>query len=80
VWREAEADASGTVTAGPASALDCQDTLLRATSEAQTLFGIGLKNIVVVAMPDAVLVADKDRAQDVKQAVAALKAKSAPQA
>jgi len=80
VWREAEADASGTVTAGPASALDCQDTLLQATSEAQQVVGIGLKNIVVVAMPDAVLVADKDRAQEVKEAVAALKAKLVPQA
>jgi len=34
----------------------------------------------VVAMPDAVLVAHKDRAQDVKKAVAALKAKGASQA
>jgi mannose-1-phosphate guanylyltransferase/mannose-6-phosphate isomerase len=80
VWRDAEADASGTVTAGPASALDCRDTLLQATSEAQQLVGIGLKDIIAVAMPDAVLVAHKDRAQEVKQAVAALKAKSAPQA
>ena len=80
VWREAEADTSGTVTAGPATALDCQDTLLQATSEAQQLVGIGLKDIIAVAMPDAVLVAHKDRAQEVKQAVAALKAKAAPQA
>lgn len=80
VWREAEADASGTVTAGHASALDCHNTLLQATSEAQQLVGIGLKDIIAVAMPDAVLVAHKDRAQEVKQAVAALKAKAAPQA
>lgn len=80
VWREAEADATGTVTTGPASALDCNDTLLQATSEAQQLVGIGLKDIMAVAMPDAVLVAHKDRAQDVKQAIVALKAKSVPQA
>ena len=80
VWREAEADVNGTVTAGPATALDCHDTLLQATSEAQQLVGIGLTDIIAVAMPDAVLVAHKDRAQEVKQAVAALKAKSAPQA
>jgi len=42
--------------------------------------GIGLTDVIVVAMPDAVLVAHKDRAQDVKQAVAALKAKGAVQA
>jgi mannose-1-phosphate guanylyltransferase/mannose-6-phosphate isomerase len=80
VWREAEADTTGTVTAGPATALDCHDTLLQATNEAQQLVGIGLKDMIAVAMPDAVLVAHKDRAQEVKQAVAALKAKAAPQA
>ena len=80
VWREAEADTTGTVTGGPASALDCHNTLLQATSEAQQLVGIGLTDIIAVAMPDAVLVAHKDRAQEVKRAVAALKAKSAPQA
>jgi len=80
VWRAAEADTTGTVTAGPASALDCHNTLLQATSEAQQLVGIGLTDIVAVAMPDAVLVAHKDRVQEVKQAVAALKAKSVPQA
>ena len=80
VLREAESDPSGTATAGPATALDCHDTLLQATSEAQQLVGIGLKDIIAVAMPDAVLVAHKDRAQEVKQAVTALKDKSVPQA
>ena len=80
VWREADADAAGTVVAGPATALDCQNTLLQATSEAQHLVGIGLKDIIAVAMPDAVLVAHKDSVQEVKQAVATLKAKAVPQA
>lgn len=80
VWREAEADATGTAISGPATALDCADTLLQATDEAQELVGIGLTNIIAVAMPDAVLVAHKDRAQEVKEAVAALKLKSIPQA
>ena len=80
VWREAEADTTGTVTAGPATALNCQDTLLQATNEAQQLVGIGLKDIIAVAMPDAVLIAHKDRAQEVKQVVAELKSKAVPQA
>lgn len=80
VWREGEMGPTGTVTAGPATALDCHNTLLQATSEAQQLVGIGLKDIIAVAMPDAVLVAHKDRAQEVKLAVAALKAKAVPQA
>ncbi|ANB34416.1 mannose-1-phosphate guanylyltransferase/mannose-6-phosphate isomerase [Rhodovulum sulfidophilum] len=80
VWREAEADTSGTVTAGPATAFDCHDTFLQATSEAQQLVGIGLTDIIAVAMPDAVLIAHKDRAQEVKQAVAELKSKAVSQA
>ncbi len=36
---------------------------------------MGLKDIIAVVMPDAVLVAHKDRAQDVKTAVAKLKEK-----
>ena len=44
------------------------------------LVGIGLKNIIAVAMNDAVLVADMSRAQDVKKAVDALKARKAAQA
>ncbi|MBF9050478.1 mannose-1-phosphate guanylyltransferase/mannose-6-phosphate isomerase [Roseobacter sp. HKCCD9010] len=80
VWREGDADDKTVVTTGPATALDCDATLLHATSEAQQLVGIGLTNIVAVAMPDAVLVAHKDRAQDVKKTVAALKAKGVSQA
>ncbi|MCL6285247.1 mannose-1-phosphate guanylyltransferase/mannose-6-phosphate isomerase [Ruegeria sp. 2012CJ41-6] len=80
VWRDSGPDTAGVVTAGPSTALDCENTLLRAESEAQELVGIGLSDVIAVAMPDAVLVAHKDRAQDVKQAVAALKAKGVPQA
>lgn len=80
MWREAEADASGTVTTGPATALECQDTLLHAASADQQLIGLGLSDIVAVAMPDAVLVAHKDRAQEVKQVVATLKSQGVTQA
>ena len=59
---------------------DCRDTLLRSESDGLELVGIGLDNIVAIAMPDAVLVADANRAQDVKLAVNALKAKEAKQA
>ncbi len=80
VWRETGPDARGVVATGPATAIDCDDTLLRSEDEALELVGIGLKNIVAVAMPDAVLVADATRAQEVKRAVAALKEKRAKQA
>lgn len=80
VWREAGPDARGVATTGPATAIDCDDTLLRSEADGLEVVGIGLKNIMAVAMPDAVLVADMSRAQDVKLAVAALKDKNAKQA
>lgn len=80
VWREAGPDENGVVTTGPATALWCENSLLRAEDGRQEVVGIGLKDTIVIAMPDAVLVAHKDKAQDVKQAVAALKAKGASQA
>ena len=80
VWAESNPDKHGVVTNGPASAIDCKDTLLRSESENLELVGIGLDNIIAIAMPDAVLVADKRRSQDVKLAVQALKDKGALQA
>ncbi|MBY6059418.1 mannose-1-phosphate guanylyltransferase/mannose-6-phosphate isomerase [Leisingera daeponensis] len=80
VWRESKPDAQGVVTSDRATAIDCHDTLLRSDSEGLEIVGIGLENIMAVAMNDAVLVADISRAQDVKKAVAALKAKGSAQA
>jgi mannose-1-phosphate guanylyltransferase/mannose-1-phosphate guanylyltransferase/mannose-6-phosphate isomerase len=80
VWRESGRDARGVAKSGPATAIDCDDTLLRSEEPTLEVVGIGLKNIITVAMPDAVLVADATRAQDVKLAVSALKEKRAKQA
>jgi mannose-1-phosphate guanylyltransferase/mannose-6-phosphate isomerase len=80
MWREGDADETGVVTSGPTTALDCKNTLLQATSETQEIVAMGLEDIIAVAMPDAVLVAHKDRAQDVKIAVNKLKEKGATQA
>jgi len=80
VWREGGPDATGMVCNGPVTAIDCSGTLLHATNEAQQVVGIGLTDIVAIAMPDAVLVAHKDRTQDVKKAVAVLKAQGVAQA
>jgi len=80
VWREAVPDENGVSLAGPATAIDCTNTLLRSENPGLELVGIGLENIIAVAMPDAVLVADKSRAQQVKLAVQALHDKDALQA
>ncbi|MFT4960298.1 MAG: mannose-1-phosphate guanylyltransferase/mannose-6-phosphate isomerase [Paracoccaceae bacterium] len=80
ILRESVSDANGVATSGPAMAIDCTNTLLRSEDKGLELVGIGLNNILVVAMPDAVLVADMSRAQDVKQVVTALTKKGAKQA
>lgn len=80
VWREGEPDTAGVVTTGQATALDCHNTLLHAASDTQEIVGIGLENIIAVSMPDAVLISHKDRVQEVKTAVARLKAKGVSQA
>lgn len=80
VWRAGERDQNGVATTGHATAIDCTDSLLRSEDSRVELVGLGLQNIIAVAMPDAVLVADASRAQDVKRVVTALKAKHARQA
>ncbi len=73
-------DADGVATSGEVTAIDCRNALIRSESDAQEVVAMGLENVIAVAMPDAVLVASMDKAQDVKQAVTALKAKGAKQA
>ncbi len=80
VWRAHGTDDHGVATAGDAIAIDCENTLLRSEDEGLAIVGIGLTDIIAVAMPDAVLVADRSRAQDVRLAVEALRAKGARQA
>lgn len=66
-------DSDGVVAVGSVTAIDCQDTLLRSEEDNIHLVGLGLKNIVAVAMRDAVLVADRSQAQRVKEVVARLR-------
>ena len=83
VWREelANGDHPGGVVADACStAIDCENVLLRSDSEDVQVVGIGLQDVMVVATSDAVLVAGMDRAQDVRQAVTALKGKGRKQA
>ena len=80
VWMESAQDDAGNACSAEATAIDCTDTLLRSETPGQQVVGIGLDNMMVVAMGDAVMVTPKDQAQRVKDAVAALKAKGASQA
>ncbi len=67
-----EADASHNVTRGDVLAEDCSGCYLY--SESRLVTGVGLKDHIVVETKDAVLVAPRDRVQDVKKLVARLKA------
>ena len=80
VWSESNPDASGNVISKNSHEIDCASSLLRSECNSQQVVGIGLDNIIVIAMPDAVLVACKNRAQDVKKAVELLKIKGVAQA
>lgn len=76
VWRHSNADENGVVLSGAATAINCRNSLLRSENEGLELVGLGLDNIIAIAMNDAVLVANKDHAQDVKLVVETLKEKN----
>ncbi|MFL2787528.1 MAG: mannose-1-phosphate guanylyltransferase/mannose-6-phosphate isomerase [Paracoccaceae bacterium] len=80
VWKEQGPDNKGIVASQNVTEIECQNVLLRSESDSQHLVGLGLKDIVAIAMPDAVLVAHKDSVQDVKQVVIKLKENGIQQA
>jgi len=80
LWKELGPDENGVVIDGTATAIDCENTYLRSESDAVQLVGLGLKNIVTVAMGDAVLVADMSASQRIKDVVTTLKAAKVAQA
>ncbi len=80
VLEQAPRDRTGTALQGHATAVECENTLLRSDSDGIELVGIGLKNVVAVATRDAVLVADIGCSQAVRLAVETLRARAVPQA
>ncbi len=78
LWAMVEQDAAGNAHRGDVIAEDCRNTLVMAEGRLVAL--LGLDDIVVVDTDDAVLVAHKDRVQEVKAIVSRLKRDSRPQA
>jgi mannose-1-phosphate guanylyltransferase/mannose-6-phosphate isomerase len=74
----ADGDDAGTVTIGDVLAVDVTDSYLR--SDGPLLAVLGLSGIVVIATPDAVLVADEGRVEEVKTIVEELRDRGRPQA
>lgn len=72
LWEIGEKDAAGNVFRGDVLAVDTKDTLVLA--DGRLVACVGLDNVVVVETPDAILVADKGKIQQVKDVVNRLKA------
>jgi mannose-1-phosphate guanylyltransferase/mannose-6-phosphate isomerase len=71
LWQVLPKDASGNVSQGDVLLHDCRDTL--ALSDGRLVACVGVEGMVVVETPDAILVAKKERTQDVKKVVDSLK-------
>lgn len=70
VWNVLPKDEAGNAHLGDVLTTDSRNTLVHATSRLVSL--VGVENLIVVETPDAVLVADKTRSQDVKHIVTQL--------
>lgn len=71
LWHALPKNADGNVAQGDVLLNDCVDTLVM--SSGRLIACIGVSDLVVVETPDAVLVAHRSKAQDVKKVVDALK-------
>src|SRR5271165_2487156 len=78
VWRLSPQDADGNSLRGRVVAIDSSNVLVR--SEELLAAVIGLRDVVVIATGDAVLVADRSQTDKVKQLVERLKAEGEPEA
>ncbi len=71
LWEISRSDDQGNVVRGDVYAFDTRDSLV--LSEHRFVATVGLRDAVVIETPDAVLVADRGHAQDVKKVVDWLK-------
>ena len=78
VWRLSPRDANGNSLRGRTMVIDSSNVLVR--SEEQLTAVIGLKDVIVIATGDAVLVADRSQTDKVKKLVERLKMQGHPEA
>ncbi len=71
IWDVSERDSQGNVSKGDVLTHDTTNSLFLA--QGRCIAAVGLDNVIVVETSDAVLVADKDKCQDVKAIVSKLK-------
>lgn len=70
-WKVLPQDSNGNVARGDVLLEGCENTL--ALSSSRLLACVGVENLAIIETPDAVLVIDKNRTQDVKKVVEQLK-------
>jgi mannose-1-phosphate guanylyltransferase/mannose-6-phosphate isomerase len=78
VWAASDQDAAENAVRGDAVAMEARGNLIH--SEDRLVCALGVDNLAIVETTDAILVAPRDRAQEVKALVGALKAKGRPEA
>jgi len=78
LWQESSQDSLGNVLIGDVMAIDSASSYVR--SDGRLVATIGIRDLIVVATDDAVLVADKAKDQDVKKVVEQLKTAGRPEA
>lgn len=76
LWDVTEKDEYGNALTGDILALDTENSFIH--SENKLVAVIGVKDLVVIETDDAVMVAPKNRVQDVKEIVATLKKNNVP--
>jgi mannose-1-phosphate guanylyltransferase/mannose-6-phosphate isomerase len=77
VWAASNKDADGNSVQGDTMLEDTRNSLI--ITEGRLVACLGLDDMIVIETPDAVLVARKDKTQDIKKIVSRLKAESRPQ-
>ena len=77
LWNLSEKDSDGNATVGDVVLRDSKNSYIRA--EKHLVAAIGVEDLVIVATDDVLLVANKDRVQDVKAIVAQLKEQTRPE-
>lgn len=74
LWDIAEKDDKNNASKGDVMTVDTSNSYLHSTEK--LIAAVGLKNVIVVETKDAVLVADKDKVQDVKSIVNTIKSQN----
>ena len=78
LWEVGEKDESGNIIRGDVLTVDCENSYIH--SEKKLISAIGVEDLVIIETDDAVMIAPKNRVQDVKLIVDKLKKENRPEA